>query len=51
MQESAKYLLERGVQMLNFEQDLGIPNLRQAKLGFRPHSFLKKYRVSRRASI
>ena len=44
-QESAKILLERGMLFLNFEQDLGIPNLRQAKMKFRPSAFLKKYRV------
>ena len=44
-QESARLLMERGVQFLNFEQDLGIPNLRQAQMNFRPSSFLKKYRV------
>jgi uncharacterized protein len=36
----------RGGVFINLEQDLGIENLRRSKLSFRPHSFLKKYRVA-----
>ena len=34
--------------LLNCEQDLGIPGLRQAKSSLRPSHFLKKYKVSLR---
>ena len=30
---------------VNFEQDLGLPNFRQTKLSYRPHSLVAKYRV------
>jgi uncharacterized protein len=43
MRESAKILLEKGCKLLNYEQDLGIPGLRQSKNSFRPVSFFKKY--------
>jgi hypothetical protein len=39
-------LADAQVQFLNFEQDLGVANLRSAKNSFRPVSFLKKYTVS-----
>ena len=44
----AKLLLSLGIEHFNFEQDLGLQNLRAAKLGYRPVKFLKKYRVSLR---
>ena len=43
MKENAKVLKERGALYLNYEQDLGIPNLRHAKESFRPIGFLKKF--------
>lgn len=43
MMINAQSLLERNVSFFNFEQDLGIENLRTAKMRFRPTSFLKKY--------
>ncbi len=43
MQETAKVLHALGRKYLNFEQDLGIPSLRQAKTLFRPSFFLRKY--------
>ena len=36
-------LKEKGKKYLNYEQDLGKPNLRQAKTSFRPIGFLKKF--------
>lgn len=33
------------LQWLNFEQDLGLPNLRQTKLSYQPDLLLPKYRV------
>lgn len=47
MHETAKILIEKGYQFMNYEQDLGIPNLRSAKLAFNPTYFLKKYVVGR----
>ena len=41
MHETAKILIEKGYQFMNYEQDLGIPNLRAAKLAFSPTYFLK----------
>ena len=42
----AQDLLERGYSFMNIQQDLGIQNLRAAKLAIQPSYFLKKYRVS-----
>jgi uncharacterized protein len=42
----ANWLVGRGVTNINFQQDLGIPELRSAKLGYKPVSFLKKYTVA-----
>jgi uncharacterized protein len=42
---AAKALYQRGYMYLNYEQDVGLPGLRQAKLSYRPVGFLKKYRV------
>ncbi len=42
----AKYLNSRGLTLWNFEQDLGIENLRKSKMKYRPVSFLKKFTVS-----
>jgi hypothetical protein len=46
--EASKALSERGAVRLNFEQDLGIEQLRRAKRQLRPAAFLKKYTVRRR---
>ena len=43
MKHLASLLCERGLTRFNYEQDLGLENLRQAKERFRPVSFLKKY--------
>jgi hypothetical protein len=45
-QESAKVLLNEGCEILNWEQDLGIDGLRQAKLAYKPTRMLKKYTVT-----
>jgi uncharacterized protein len=42
---AGKRLLEQNVQYLNFEQDLGIPNLRSSKEKYGEHTFLKKFTV------
>jgi len=47
--EAAKMLNDRGIQYLNFEQDLGIDTLRQSKEKYKQHSFFKKYIVERKA--
>lgn len=39
----AKYLKTLGVVYINYEQDLGIPGLKKAKMLWRPVFFLKKY--------
>jgi hypothetical protein len=43
MKENALILQEKGKKYLNYEQDLGKPNLRHAKNSFRPIGFLKKF--------
>lgn len=45
-QEAAKYLKTKGVLYINFEQDLGIPGLKKAKMLWRPVFFFKKYTIS-----
>lgn len=48
MHETAKILTSHGCLYMNYEQDLGITNLRRAKLAFHPTSFLKKYMVGQK---
>ena len=43
----AERLLAEGVRYWNWEQDLGIPNLRLSKMLYAPCSFLKKYTITR----
>ncbi len=45
MKENAKLLSTLNIRLFNFEQDLGIENLRIAKIRFNPQTFLKKYTV------
>jgi hypothetical protein len=42
-----RILAESGVQYLNFEQDLGIENLRKSKEKYMLHCFLKKFTVEK----
>ena len=46
MKQNAEMLHREGISFLNFEQDLGLQNLRNAKTLYRPASFLKKYQLS-----
>jgi hypothetical protein len=39
-------LLKHSVRYVNWEQDLGITGIRQAKMGYHPSKFLKKYTVT-----
>jgi len=43
--EEAKSLDKKGVKCYNWEQDLGIENLRKSKMNYCPINFLKKYKV------
>jgi len=45
MRETCKYMLCYDRSILNYEQDLGLPNLRFSKKSFRPVEFLKKYEI------
>lgn len=45
MKMQAEWLFANSIRTLNYEQDLGIANLKHSKLSFRPESFLKKYIV------
>jgi hypothetical protein len=45
MQTIAKKVSQRGSKFLNYEQDLGLPGLRQAKKSYSPDHFLKKYAI------
>lgn len=45
---TAKYLSEKEVVYWNWEQDLGIQNLRNSKTSYRPSDFLKKFTVIRK---
>lgn len=44
--ELAQYLTSLDIKIWNWQQDLNIKNLREAKLGYRPSTFLKRYAVS-----
>lgn len=44
--EEAKLLLDKGIKYYNWEQDMGIPNLRQSKQKYGPSYFLKKYSIT-----
>ena len=44
------YLLELGNKFLNHEQDLGLKGLRKSKMSYNPHSFLKKYTISKKTN-
>ena len=46
MKNNAIFLLQNKVKMLNYEQDLGLDNLKYAKNSYNPQFFLKKYIVS-----
>mgnify|MGYP001582363682 CR=1 FL=1 len=41
--ETAKILSKMGVKYINFEQDLGIPGLRESKKSYSPSTYLKQY--------
>ncbi len=41
--QSAIILLEKGINFLNAEEDMGLPALRYSKNSYRPTSFLRKY--------
>lgn len=44
-QETARILSEHGCELLNYQQDLGIPGLKKCKKSFSPAHHLKKYTV------
>ncbi len=50
MVETARHLRSKGIIHLNFEQDLGVQNLRTNKTLWRPARFLKKYRLHHHGS-
>jgi len=43
---AAQVLESQGVKRVNWEQDLGLPGLRQAKTSYNPTGFLKKYSIT-----
>lgn len=45
-QQTAQFLHEDGVELWNWEQDLGITGLNKSKMGYRPVQFLKKYKIN-----
>ncbi len=44
---TAQEIIKRGRKFVNFEQDLGLKNLRQAKLTYEPVAYLKKFDIHR----
>lgn len=51
MQECSRQLAALGCTRMNFEEDLGIPGLRQAKGSFVPAEYLKKFTVRHRMYV
>ena len=49
-QEFAKYLRDKhpGLQFLDREDDMGLEGLRRAKLSYKPHHLVEKYRACRK---
>lgn len=45
--EIARFLEQRGVSFINYEQNLGIPSLRKAKESYQPVKFFKKFTISK----
>lgn len=43
MKDVARYLHAKGIRYINFEPDLGLPSLKEAKLRYKPVAYLKKY--------
>lgn len=46
VREVAKILAAKGIRYINWEQDMGIPGLRESKESFQPSMYLKKYSLS-----
>lgn len=46
-QKTAEFLNNNGVELWNWEQDLGLDGLRRSKMSYRPVQFLKKYRIKK----
>ena len=46
--ETAKILSQRKIKYINFEQDLGIPGLRESKRSYSPSAYLKQYTLAYR---
>jgi hypothetical protein len=44
-QSVARWLQQRGVELINFEQDLGVPGLRDSKRSYDPVGYLRKFTV------
>ena len=40
---TAQYLKKRGCKYMNYEQDLGLPGLRESKISWGPSFFLKNH--------
>lgn len=51
MHAVANVLVSHGIMFLNYGQDLGKPNLKRAKIAFRPIFFLKKFLVQSKTHL
>lgn len=49
--KTSQELLKTGRKYINFEQDLGLKNLRQSKKTFEPINFLKKFTIAKNNNI
>jgi hypothetical protein len=47
VRETAIRLLDMGVTRVNWEQDLGMPGLRQSKASYQPIDYLRKYSITK----
>lgn len=49
--KTAQYFVEKGYRHVNYEEDMGLPSLRYAKIKYSPVRYLKKFTIREKRSI